>query len=139
VADAATAREVALAFLQGFWDSDVDGAMSYCAPGATWQFARSLPYARECEVREALQAIVDDMFQSFDPEGFSIEIHHVVSQDDQVMVEYSAHGATRDGRPYDNDYVMCITVSNGKVSSVRPHTDTLHLTHLLMAETVAEA
>lgn len=133
-----SAQQIALAFLQGFWDSDVECAMSYCAPGATWQFARSLPYPRQCDVREALQAIVDDMFQSFDPEGFGIEIHHVISQDNQVMVEYSAHGATRDGHPYDNDYVMCITVSDGKVSSVRPHTDTLHLTQLLMAETAAE-
>lgn len=139
MADGGNARDVALAFLQGFWDSDVDRAMSYCAPGATWQFARSLPYARQCVVREALQSIIDDMFRSFDPKGFSIEIHHVVSDGDQVMVEYSAHGATRDGRPYDNDYVMCITVGDGKVQSVRPHTDTLHLTHLLMADAAAEA
>lgn len=126
------ARDVALAFLRRFWDSDVDGAMAHCASDATWQFARSLPYERECGVRVALEAIEQDMFKSFDPDGFRIELRNAVADSEEAMIEYSAHGKTRDGRAYDNDYVMCITVKDNKVTSVRPHTDTLHLAQLLM-------
>lgn len=131
-----SAGDVALAFLQRFWASDIDGAITYCAPDAVWQFARSLPYARECSVREALEAIIDDMFKSFDPNGFDIKLRNAISVGDEAAIEYSAHGQTCDGRPYDNDYVMCITVHDGKVTSIRPHTDTLHLAQLLMDETV---
>ena len=83
-------------------------------------------------MREAVQRIVDDMFESFDPEGFSIEIRNQLSAGGEVVVEYSATGRTRAGQSYENDYVMCITVQHGKVVSVRPHTDTLHLAQLLM-------
>jgi len=131
-----TASDVALAFLRDFWAADVDRAMTHCAPGAVWQFARSLPYARECDVREAVAAIIDGMFKSFGPDGFSIEVRNELSEGDEAVIEYSAHGETHDGRPYDNDYVMCITVRNGKVTSIRPHTDTLHLAKLLMGDTV---
>ena len=123
-----------MSFLRSFWDADIDGAVKFCAPNATFQFARSLPYAREVAIREALQSILDDMFESFDPEGFRIDLRTEVSTGDEVMVEYSAHGRTRAGKAYDNDYVMCITVQDGLVTSVRPHTDTLHLTQLLMDE-----
>jgi ketosteroid isomerase-like protein len=83
-------------------------------------------------VRDALEAIRDDMFQAFDPEGFRIELRRELSVGDGAVVEYSAHGRTRDGRAYDNDYVMCITVRDARVTSVRPYTDTLHLTRVLM-------
>ncbi len=128
------APEIALAFLRRFWEADIDGAMSYVAADARWQFARSLPYERDCDVRTALTAIRNDMFKSFDTEGFTIDMRSVANTGDEVAVEYSAHGKTRDGRDYDNDYVMCITVNAGKITSVRPHTDTLHLAQLLMKE-----
>ncbi len=128
------ATEIALAFLRSFWEADIDAAMAYVAEDGRWQFARSLPYERECGIRAALTAICDDMFTSFDPEGFTIDMRGVTSAGDEVAVEYSAHGKTRDGRAYDNDYVMCITVNAGKITSVRPHTDTLHLAQLLVKE-----
>ena len=133
------AEEAALSFLRGFWASDLDEAMRHAAPDASWVFARSLPYERELPAREAMQRILDDMFESFDPEGFRIEHRACVSDGETVMVEYSAHGSTRSGRPYDNDYVMSISVADGKVTSVRPHTDTLHLVQLLMDEPQQEA
>lgn len=132
IGGSADAETVALDFLRAFWAGDVDGALRHCAAGASFQFARSLPYARECGVRQAVQNIVDDMFESFDPEGFSIEIRNQLSAGGEVVVEYCATGRTRAGQTYENDYVMCITVENGKVVSVRPHTDTLHLAQLLM-------
>lgn len=138
IGGSADAETVALDFLRAFWEGEIYGAMRYCAPGATFQFARSLPYGRECPVREALQHIIDDMFESFDPEGFRIELRNQLSADGEVVVEYSATGRTRAGQGYANDYVMCISVQDGKVTSVRPHTDTLHLAQLLMNDTDQE-
>lgn len=129
---------VALSFLRAFWDADVEEAMRYCATGATWQFARSLPYGRDCDIREALERIIADMFCSFDPDGFRIDLRNELSADGEVVVEYAAHGRTRAGQSYDNDYVMCMTVSDGKIVSVRPHTDTLHLARLLMPPSMQE-
>jgi ketosteroid isomerase-like protein len=125
------AGEVALAFLQDFWRGDVAAAVRRCTPGATFVFARSLPYPRECPIGEALTSIVDGLFAQFDPPGqFRVDVRHVVSDGNNVTVEYSARGRLQNGREYENDYVMAITVEDGAVACQRAYTDTLHLSRL---------
>lgn len=125
------AGEIALAFLQDFWRGDVAAATRRCAPGAIFVFARSLPYPRECPIGEALGSIVDGLFSQFDPPGtFRVDVRHVVSDGNNVTVEYSARGRLQNGREYENDYVMAITVEDGAVTCQRAYTDTLHLSRL---------
>ncbi|MBT8445720.1 MAG: nuclear transport factor 2 family protein [Gammaproteobacteria bacterium] len=121
----------ALRFLQRFWASDAAGATGLCTPDARFVFARSLPYDRESPVAEAITRISDDMFTSFDPEGFSIDVHSIIAEGDEVAAEYTATGRTRDGRVYENDYVMKFTLRDGSIARIRPYTDTLHLTRIL--------
>jgi ketosteroid isomerase-like protein len=128
---ALSAAESALGLLHAFWRGDVEAALAFAAPDAEFVFARSLPYPRRCPLRDALQAIVDGLFAGFDPPGrFEVTMRHVLADDGQVMVEYSARGRLANGRGYENDYVMAFTVRDGYVVEQRAYTDTLHLSRL---------
>lgn len=123
--------EKCVTFLRAFWRGDVDAAMQLATTDARFVFARSLPYARYTPLREALQAIVDGLFASFDPPGrFDVRIRNVLTGGDQVLVEYSATGRLANGRDYENDYVMAFTLRDGRIAEQRAYTDTLHLTRL---------
>ncbi len=123
--------ELALQFMRAFWRGDVDGSVALCTPEARFIFARSLPYPRECPMREAHESIVNGLFALFDPPGqFTVEVKHVLSRDGQVTVEYSAHGKLANGRDYENDYVMALTIRDGQVAEQRAYTDTQHLARL---------
>ncbi len=128
----------ALAWLEAFWRGDADAATALCAAQARFVFARSLPYPRQCPVAEAVTAIARDMFASFDPQGFAIDMHSVMSEGDEVAAEYSATGSTRDGRRYENDYVMKFSFdAEGRITRVQPYTDTAHLRDLLTPDAAA--
>jgi ketosteroid isomerase-like protein len=123
--------ELTLAFLRAFWRGDVDAAVALSTPDAKFVFARSLPYPRECPLREALTQIVDGLFAAFDPPGrFDVTVQHALCVGDQVTVEYSASGRLGNGRDYANDYVMAFTLRDGRIAEQRAYTDTLHLTRL---------
>ena len=123
--------DLSLRFMGAFWRGDIDGAMALCTPDARFIFARSLPYPRECPMRLAHESIVNGLFAMFDPPGqFAIEIKHVLSCDAQVTVEYSAQGKLANWRDYENDYVMALTIRDGKVAEQRAYTDTQHLARL---------
>lgn len=123
--------EIAVSFMKAFWRGDIDGAMALCSPDARFIFARSLPYPRECPMRQAHETIVSGLFALFDPPGvFAVDVRHVLSCGDQVTVEYSANGKLANGRDYENDYVMALTIQDEKVAEQRAYTDTKHLSQL---------
>lgn len=122
---------IALRFLEAFWRGDVDAALTFATDRARFIFARSLPYPRECPLREALQSIVSGLFAAFDPPGrFDATILQALGEGDHVTVEYSATGRLANGRDYQNDYVMAFTFRDGLIDEQRAYTDTLHLTRL---------
>jgi ketosteroid isomerase-like protein len=125
------ATETVLTFLRAFWRGDVDTAMTFATDDAKFIFARSLPYPRECPLKDALTMIVDGLFAGFDPPGrFEVTVRHALAGGDQVTVEYSARGRLANGRDYANDYVMAFTLRDGRIAEQRAYTDTLHLTRL---------
>ena len=122
---------IALRFLEAFWRGDVDSVLTFATQPARFIFARSLPYPRECPLREALQSIVSGLFSAFDPPGrFEVTIRQALGEGDHVTVEYSATGRLANGRDYQNDYVMAFTFRDGLIDEQRAYTDTLHLTRL---------
>lgn len=134
-AAAAVARDpsaaLALRFLTAFWHGDVGGALALCAPGARFVFARSLPYPRHCPMGEAHTLISTGLFAAFDPPGgFSIQLRNILSDGRNVTVEYSASGRLANGRDYANDYIMALSIEDGRVVEQRAYTDTQHLARL---------
>jgi ketosteroid isomerase-like protein len=123
--------DLALRFLQAFWRGDLAATSAMSTEDAVFVFARSLPYPRHCPLRDAHAQIVGGLFAAFDPPGrFEVTVRQVLTAGDAVTVEYSARGKLANGRDYENDYIMALTVRDGRIHEQRAYTDTAHLSRL---------
>ena len=126
-------KQTAMDFLQAFWDGDPAAGLVLCAPDAVWTFQKSLREPRLASIAEAIDFLNTRLVAEFDPaSGYSVDVHSVVGEGDEVAVEYSAKGKTRRGDLYHNDYHVRFTVRDGRIVSVRPYFDT-HYVHRVLA------
>lgn len=122
------ARNIGLAFLQAFWDGDIDRGIALCAADARWQFQKSLRAPRHASISEAVTWLNDTLIVAFDPDsGYEVEVHNSIGQGDEAAIEYTARGKNREGQVYENNYLVRFTVTDGKIVSVRPYFDTLYV------------
>jgi ketosteroid isomerase-like protein len=126
-------KQIALSFLQAFWDGRPADSVALCAPDAVWTFQKSLRERRLAEIPEAIDFLMDKLVGEFDPDsGYEVIVHSVVGDGDEIAIEYSACGRTRRGDVYDNDYLVRFTLCDGLITSVRPYFDT-HYVHRVLA------
>lgn len=122
------AKEIGLAFLQAFWDGDVERGLALCAPDAQWQFQKSLRAPRYASVPEAVGWLNEKLIPAFHPDtGYEVEVHNSIGQGEEAAIEYTARGKNRQGQVYENNYLVRFTVTDGKIVSVRPYFDTLYV------------
>lgn len=130
------AGTVGLAFMRALWAGDLDACDRLLTADASWHFQLAMPQAqrgpgRVWPAREAMRAIVADLFGKFDAEGFTVEPTRVIAADDAVAIEYEANGRTSAGAPYRNFYVTVLVLAGDRVAEVHPYNDTLHMLRLL--------
>ena len=134
----APSAEIALAFLQSFWDGEPERGYALCAPDARWTFQRSLPYPRAAPVPDAVDLLMRTLVAGFDPSaGYAVEVHNAISEGDEAAVEYTARGRTTSGEIYENDYLVRMTVREGRIISIRPYFDT-HRVHRVLYDLDAD-
>jgi ketosteroid isomerase-like protein len=132
---------IGLAFMQALWAGDLTACDAMLTDDATWFFQLGMPQAlgdrgREWPAREAMRAIVDDLFDKFDPEGFTVEVSRIIAEGSWVAIEYEANGRTAKGAAYRNFYVTTLTVDGDKIGEVRPYNDTLHMLRMLKPDSL---
>ena len=124
-----TSKDLALSFLQSFWDGDTERGLALCAPDAQWTFQKSLRAPRHASIREAVDWLNETLITGFDPDsGYGVDVRNAIAEGDEVAIEYSARGTTTNGAVYANDYLVRFTVEDGLIRSVRPYFDT-HYVH----------
>lgn len=124
-----SSKEIGLQFLQSFWDGDVEAGLALCSPDAEWTFQKSLRSPRYAPVAEAVEWLNSTLIPAFDPDsGYEVEVKNAISEGTEAAIEYTARGATREGRMYENNYVVRFTVRDGLIRSIRPYFDT-HYVH----------
>ena len=127
------AKQLALDFLQAFWDGDPARGVALCAPDAVWTFQKSLREPRYAAIADAIVWLNSVLVAGFDPgSGYEVEVRNAIGEGDEAAIEYSARGKTVRGDIYHNDYLVRFTVSDGKITSVRPYFDT-HYVHRVLA------
>jgi ketosteroid isomerase-like protein len=137
---ALSACDRTVAFLTAFWAADLDAAFVHLAPGATFRFAPSMPYAaergRDWDAREALARIVADLFATFDADGpLKVELTGTLVEGTEVAAQYTARGTVRGGRTYENDYLMRLSIDEaGLIARLQPYNDTRLLYSLMLEE-----
>jgi ketosteroid isomerase-like protein len=130
------AGKTGLAFMQALWDGDLGACDAMLTEDAVWFFQLGMPQAqgergRIWPARDAMRAIVEDLFDKFDPDGFVVAPSRIIADGNSVAIEYEANGRTARGEAYRNFYVTTLTVDGGKISEVRPYNDTTHMLMLL--------
>ena len=59
-----------------------------------------------------------------DEQGFTEEIINIISEKDHVVTESKGRKTTREGRPYNNEYLFIYRLENGKIKEWRCYLDT---------------
>jgi len=130
--DSQDAKSLGLAFLQSFWDGDIQRGYKLCAANAKWRFQKTLHDPQEVAVPIAVQWLLDTLVAGFDPDsGYTVTVANAICDGDEAAIEYSATGKTRTGEIYSNNYLVRFTAKNGKIVSIRPYFDT-HLVSKLL-------
>ncbi|MEM1103431.1 MAG: nuclear transport factor 2 family protein [Pseudomonadota bacterium] len=132
-AEAGTA--VVRTFLEALWAGDKAAAKAQFADESEWWFRPSLGYQRPMPGPEAIDVVSDDMIGRFDPaKPFNVEVHHLFGEGGEVAAEYTATGTTVSGREYRHRYLLRASVSDGKITTVRPWVDTKYFLDTLYGE-----
>jgi ketosteroid isomerase-like protein len=125
--------ESARAFLEAYWRADLSGALGLCASGATVELARSLPIVTPAPVGEILPKIFRDVYPRFEGGRFDVTIDRMISDEQGVVVEYTARGKLTNGTLFECGYAAVLEFVAGKIVRVRMYTDTRYVADALMS------
>ncbi len=125
--------EAARAFLAAYWRADLPAALTLCASGAVIVLARSLPLVTPAPVAEVLPKIFRDVYPRFEGGRFDVTIDRVLSDEQGVLVEYTARGKLTNGTLFDCGYAAVLEFVAGKIERLRMYTDTRYVAAALMS------
>jgi ketosteroid isomerase-like protein len=121
-------KAVAARLFECFSAGDLPGVLDLLTEDATWWLAGKagqLPVVgtrTKAQMARLFQAMLDRL------EGpLRMTIKSCIAEDDKVAVEAESLGTLKNGRTYNQEYHMLVTVRGGKISAVREYLDTLHV------------
>jgi ketosteroid isomerase-like protein len=125
--------EAARAFLEAYWRADLAAALALCASDAVITLARSLPIVTPAPVAEILPRIFRDVYPRFEGGRFDVTIDRMLSDEQGVLVEYTARGKLTSGSSFDCGYAALLEFVAGKIERLRMYTDTRYVATALMS------
>jgi ketosteroid isomerase-like protein len=121
-------KAVAARLFERFTAGDLPGVLDLLTEDATWWLPGKpgqLPVVgtrTKAQMARLFQAMLDRL------EGpLRMTIKGGIAEGDKVAMEVESLGTLKNGRTYNQEYHMLITVRDGKISAVREYLDTLHV------------
>lgn len=128
------AERIVLAFFAALGAGDLDAARNTMARDMTWTIlGTGVPGAGQHCGADAIFAVIQPIRTLFEPGSPVMTLRKVTSNESTVVIEMHGGGRLRDGRTYDNNYVMSIDVLNGKATALREYMDTYYINQLDLA------
>ena len=125
------AERVVFAFFGALDAGDFEKARSLMADDMSWRvMGAGVPGAGTHVGPDAIFAMMGPIRALFEPGSPVITLTKLTSNDHTVVMETHGGGRFRDGRPYDNRYVMSLDIENGKVAALREYMDTYYVNSL---------
>ena len=121
-------KKIASDLLACFTAGDVARALDMMTDDATWWIAGKpgqLPVVGTHDKQQIARVFHGMLGQLRN--GLRMTVKGAVAEGDQVALEVASHGELRNGRVYDQEYHMLITIRDGKISAVREYLDTQHV------------
>ena len=115
-----TNKRIATEFAARFSANDMAGALDLLADDMTWWIAGKPGQVPGTGVftKEQVARLLRRMGEQF-PGGLRMTIKGMVAEGDKVAVELDSYGELPDGRVYNNEYHMLLTIRGGKISAMR--------------------
>lgn len=127
------AERTALAFFAALGAEDFAAARDLMASDMTWTvMGQGVPGAGEHRGPDAILAMIRPIRALFAPGSPIITLRRMVSSDTTVIMETHGGGHFRDGRAYDNNYVMALDVARGRIIALREYMDTYYVNRLAL-------
>lgn len=121
-------KEVAIELLNRFTAGDLAGALDAMTDDATWWIAgkRDQLPAAGLHSKEQLAKLEQTMGGQL-KNGLKMTVKSLIAEGDKVALEVESYGELQNGRVYNQEYHMLMTIRDGKISAVREYLDTQHV------------
>jgi len=121
-------KKLATEFLARFSANDITGALATMADDATWWIAGKpdqLPAAGRYS-KEKIARLFHNMAGQLKT-GLTMTVRSMIGEGESVAVEVVSYGELNNGRTYNQEYHMLMTIRDGKIWEVREYLDTQHV------------
>ena len=121
-------KKLAADFFARFSANDIAGALDLMTDDATWWIAGKpdqLPVAGD-HSKERIARLFYNMAGQL-KNGLNLTVKSSIAEGDKVALEVESHGELQNGRVYNQEYHLLITIRDGKIGAVREYLDTQHV------------
>src|ERR1700755_3432960 len=121
-------KQLASNFFACLGANDIPGALILMADDATWWIAgnpEQLPAAGD-HSKKQIARVFHNMASQM-KNGLKMTVKNLLAEGDKVAVELESYGELQNGRIYNNQYHMLMTIRDGQISEVREYLDTQHV------------
>jgi len=125
-------KQIVLEFLTAVAQGRGREVLSLCEPDATWWINGSFKLSGSHRIEELLTT-ARDLYAGARRVG-DLSIGAITAEDDRVCIEARTVARFDDGRVYDNQAHLLVTLSNGKIRSVREYLDTDQTVRVLLSK-----
>jgi ketosteroid isomerase-like protein len=121
-------KKLASQFFECFSANDIAGALECMTDDATWWIAGKpeLLSAAGDHSKKQIARLFDDMVGQL-KNGLKMTVNSMIAEGDKVAAEVQSYGELRNGRVYDQEYHVLVTMREGKIGEVREYLDTQHV------------
>ncbi|HEU4387081.1 MAG TPA: nuclear transport factor 2 family protein [Blastocatellia bacterium] len=121
-------KRVVSEFLDRFTASDIPGALHTMTEDATWWIAGKPEQLSAAGLysKQKIARLFHNMVGQLKG-GLKMTVKGMIAEGDKVAVEVESYGELENGRIYNQQYHMLITIRDGKISAVREYLDTQHV------------
>jgi uncharacterized protein len=118
---------VARRFYDCFSAGDLEGVMAtmsedsrFRVPGKPDEFG-SAGWYDKAKIRRLFEVMIGRL-----KSGLKMSVLDVMADGDRVALQVESRGELDNGRVYNNEYFVLMTIADGKICEVREYNDTLH-------------
>lgn len=133
-------RKLAAEFFARFDANDVAGALAMMSEDCNWWIAGkpgSNPSVGD-HTKEQMARMFRTMGKALKG-GLRMKVKSAIAEGDRVALEVVSRGELANGRVYEQEYHMLMTVRGGKIASVKEYLDTQHVNDVWFRQETANA
>jgi ketosteroid isomerase-like protein len=133
-------KELAVELFARFTAGDLAGALDLLADDLTWWIAGKPGQSPAAGAHDKtyMGRLFHRMFRELE-DGLRMTVESAVAEGDQVALQVESLGKLKNGRVYDQEYHLAMTVRDGRIREVREYLDTHHVAAVWSRPNPAEA